>query len=190
LVSNSVLLLKVASLDILLPCIAAVYTDFNISSEEWEEATNNDTRLRKVTKDCFQTFYMVTHLQDIHLPVTHLLVTHLLDIPLQVTPLLDTPLRDTLLQGTLHRVVILHQSIMHHMGTLHRVVILHQSIMHHMVTLNMGLCQEPILLHMVAIRLQVPPQGILPKGSPQGMAWGKFLLEVQQLQLQLMVFTN
>jgi hypothetical protein len=147
-----------------------VYTNFNISSEdreEWEEATNNGKRLRNVTEGCSQTFYTASHLQD-----THLQVTPLRDTPLLDTPLLDIPLRDTLLQGTLHRVVIL------------------QSIMHHMVTLNMGLRQGPILLHMVAICLRVPLQDILPKGSPPGLAWGNFLLEVQQLQLQLMVLTN
>lgn len=134
---------------------------------------NGDKRPKKGTKGCSQTFYMAFRLQD----------THILDTLLQDTHLLDTLRRDTLLQDTLLQGTLLQD-------TLHRVFILHQGIMHHMVTLNMDLHQEPILLHMVAIRLQVPPQGILPKGSPQGMAWGNFLLEVQQLQLQLMVFTN
>jgi len=45
------------------------------------------------------------------------------------------------------------------------VFILHQGIMHHMVTLNMDLHQEPILLHMVAIRLRALLHSILTKDT-------------------------
>jgi len=139
---------------------------------------NGDKRPKKGTKGCSQTFYMAFRLQD----------THILDTLLQDTHLLDTLRRDTLLQGTLLQDTLLQGTLLQ--DTLHRVFILHQGIMHHMVTLNMDLHQEPILLHMVAIRPRALLQSILTKGSPQGMELGHFLLGVQQRQLQLMVLTN
>jgi len=154
---------------------------------------NDNKGLMKGTKGCSQTFYMGFRLRDTHLQDTHLLDTLLQDTLLQDTHLPDTLLRDTLLQDTLLRDTLLRDTHLPDtllQATLHRVVILHQRIMHHMVTLNMDLRQEPILLHMVAIHLRAPLQGILTKGSLQGMEWGHFLLEVQQLQLQLMVLTN
>lgn len=138
---------------------------------------------------CLQDTHLLdTLLQDTHLPDTLLQDTLLQDTHLLDTLLQDTLLPDTLLPDTLLRDTHLLDTLLR--DTLHKVVILHQSIMHHMVTLNMGLHQEPILLHMVAIHVRDPLQRILTKGSPQGMVWGHFLLEVQLLQLQLMVLTN